>query len=192
MQATLGKKLRFSDVVFAIGATPKSLRLWLQRDLIKIHTPKPADGGWTEYSYRDIAILALARAVANFGVDIPTASSIANTIMGDHFFPKLNYLQDPDKMPAGALALVWSNRRLYLYRDGDDWRMNLVSLWESNLDPIRNQGFSRDLPSGVAELRREHEPAPIYLSIDVESVLRTAFDRASESVTNGVDEDDEV
>ena len=95
-------------------------------------------------------------------------------------------------MPAGALALVWSNRRLYLYRDGDDWRMNLVSLWESNLDPIRNQGFSRDLPSGVAELRREHEPAPIYLSIDVESVLRTAFDRASESVTNGVDEDDEV
>jgi hypothetical protein len=204
MNATLSKKLRFSDVVYAIGSTPKAVRLWLQRGLVEIHTPKPEGGGWTEYSFRDIAILALVRALVNFGVDVPTASSIANTIMGDHFFPQMNHLKNPDEMPAGALALMWSNRRLYLYRDGDDWRMKLVALWESDmgrrksiaqLDPDRavhssDADFDPELPSGVATLRREHEPAPVYISIDVESVIRTAFERANESVNDGVDGDD--
>jgi hypothetical protein len=178
MQATLGKKLRFSDVVFAIGGTAKSLRLWLQRDLVKIDTPKPANGGWTEYSFRDIAILALTRSVANFGVDVPTANEIANTIMGDHFYPRMNHVSDPDNMPAGALAMMFANQRLYLFREGDTWHMKLVALWESGLNPARNEGFDPQLPSGVAMLRCEHEPASVFLSIDVESVLRTAFERA--------------
>lgn len=204
MSATLAKKLRFSDVVYAIGTTPKSLRLWLQRGLVALHTPKPEGGGWTEYSFHDIAILALVRALVNFGVDVPTASSIANTIMGDHFFPQMNHLQNPDEMPAAALALTWSNRRLYLYRDGDDWCMKLVTLWESDLGrrkmiaqqfPDRAEHpsdayFDPSLPSGIATLRREHEPAPVFISIDVESVLRTAFERAIESVNDGAAEDD--
>lgn len=203
MNATLSKKLRFSDVVYAIGSTPKAVRLWLQRGLVQIHTPKPENGGWTEYSFRDIAILSLVRSLVNFGVDVPTASSIANTIMGDHFFPQMNNIKNPDEMPAGALALMWANRRLYLYRDGDDWHMKLVALWESNLGrrkliaetyPERavlpsDADFEPDMPSGISSIRREHEPAPIYLSLDVESVLRAAFERANESVNDGLDED---
>lgn len=185
MNATLSKKLRFSDVVYAIGATPKSVRLWLQRGLVEINTLKPEDGGWTEYSFRDIAILALVRALVNFGVDVPSASNIANTIMGEHFFPELHHIKNPDAMPAGALAVMWSNIRLHLYRDGDDWRMNLAELWASELG--RRPDFDPELPSGVAALRREHEPAPVYLSIDVETVLRTAFERANESVNDGAD-----
>ncbi len=192
MQATLSKKLRFSDVVYAIGSTPKAVRLWLQRGLVEIHTPKPEGGGWTEYSFRDIAILALVRALVNFGVDVPTASEIAKTIMGEHFFDLMNELRDPENMTAGALAWPWANRRLYLYREGDDWKMKLVALWESDMgtraqlakalphravDPS-DANFDSGSPSGIAALRREHEPAPVYISIDVESVLRTAFERA--------------
>jgi hypothetical protein len=169
MNATLSKKLRFSDVVYAIGSTPKAVRLWLQRGLVEIHTPKPEGGGWTEYSFRDIAILSLVRSLVNFGVDVPTASKIANTIMGDHFFPQVNHLKNPDEVSVGVLPMVWVNRRLYLYRDGDDWRMELVALWEGA--PGR-------------------EPAPVCISVDVESVIRTAFERANESVNDGVDGDD--
>lgn len=190
MNATLSKKLRFADVVYAIGATPKSVRLWLQRGLVEIHTTKPEGGGWTEYSFRDIAILALVRSLVIFGVDVPTASSIANMIMSDHFFPQMNHLKNPQNMPAGVLAAMWSNRRLYLFRDGDDWRMKLVALWESDLDSSQNDLFNLQLPSGVSEIRRELEPAPVYLSIDVETVLRTAFERANESANDGVDESD--
>jgi len=204
MNATLSKKLRFSDVVYAIGSTPKAVRLWLQRGLVEIHTPKPEGGGWTEYSFRDIAILALVRALVNFGVDVPTASKIANTIMGDHFFPLEGHVKNPGNIPAGALASLWANRRIYLYREADDWKMKLATLWESDLGrrkliaqkfPDRAEhpadaNFEPDAPSGVSAIRRELEPAPVYISIDVESVLRTAFERANESVNDGVDEDD--
>jgi len=203
MNATLSKKLRFSDVVYAIGSTPKAVRLWLQRGLVEIHTPKPEGGGWTEYSFWDIAILALVRSLVNFGVDVPTASKIANTIMGDHFFPQMNHLKNPDEISAGALALVWVNRRLYLYRDGDAWSMKLVALWESDLGrraelaramPDRaahpsDADFNAGAPSGISSLRREHEPVPVYISIDVESVLRAAFERANQSANDGVDDE---
>ncbi len=192
MNATMAKKLRFSDVVYAINGTPKSLRLWLQRGLVSIHTPKPATGAWTEYSFIDIAILALVRQLVNFGVNVPTASAIANEVM-TAFFPKLLNVQEPDKMPAGALALMWVNRRLYVFptEDGDSWQMRCVALWESGLSEHRDPDFHPDLPSGVATIRRELEPAPVFLSIDVEKVFRTAFERADESVNEGREEDDD-
>lgn len=205
MNATLARKLRFSDVVYAIGATPKSLRLWLQRGLVEIHTPKQ-EGGWTEYTFYDIAILALVRQFANFGVNVPTASALANKVMTD-FFPNLLLVHEPDKMPAGALALMWTNRRLYVYptEDGDNWQMRCVALWESGLgreaefakafpDRAAKPGmadFNADAPSGIALIRKELEPAPVFLSIDVETVFRTAFERAEESVSEGkADEED--
>ena len=63
--------------------------------------------------------------------------------------------------------------------------MPLVSLWQSELDPLRVKGFDPEAPSGIAMLRAEIEPAPVFLSIDVESILRTAFERAYESASEG-------
>ncbi|MGE0698780.1 MAG: MerR family transcriptional regulator [Hyphomicrobiaceae bacterium] len=190
MNATLARKLRFSDVVYAINGTPKSLRLWLQRGLVDIHTPKPAGSAWTEYSFIDIAILALVRTLVSWGVNVPTASKIANSIMND-FYPKLLHLQNPENMPAGALAMMWTNQRLHLFQEGDDWQLRHVALYDSKLDPIRNEGFDPGLPSGVATLRREIEPAPVFLTIDIEAVLRTAFERANESVNEGREDNED-
>ncbi len=203
MNATLAKKLRFSDVVYAINATPKSLRLWLQRGLVDIHTPKAA-GGWTEYSFYDIAILALVRQFVNFGANVPTASLLANKVMTT-FYPKLLNVQHPDKMPAGALASMWTNQRLYVWTDdGDNWQLKWVALYHSDLGSRaalakalpdhavtpHDADFDPGLPSGMALIRKELEPAPVFLSIDVETVFRTAFERADESVTEGKDVDD--
>lgn len=204
MNATLAKKLRFSDVVYAINATPKSLRLWLQRGLVDIHTPKAEGGGWTEYSFYDIAILALVRQFVNFGANVPTASALANKVMTT-FYPKLLNVQHPDKMPAGALASMWTNQRLYVWTDdGDNWQLKWVALYDSQLGrraalaALTPDGpdagfadFDPGLPSGIALVRKELEPAPVFLSIDVETVFRTAFERADESVNEGKVEVDE-
>lgn len=203
MNATLAKKLRFSDVVYAINATPKSLRLWLQRGLVDIHTPRAPGGGWTEYSFYDIAILALVRQFVNFGANVPTASALANKVMTT-FYPKLLNVQHPDKMPAGALASMWTNQRLYVWtEDGDDWQLKWVALYDSQLGrraalaaampDSPDAGFADfdpGAPSGIALVRKELEPAPVFLSIDVETVFRTAFERADESVNEG--KEDEV
>lgn len=202
MSAKILKKLRFSDAVYAIGSTPKSVRLWLQRGLVEINTPKPDSGGWTEYSFHDIAILALVRSLVDFGVDVRTSSAISNKILSDHFFPMSEALtwERP-----GLAAGFWSNRRLYIYRKNGGLEMKVAALWESDLrrrvdlaqalphraiDPL-DADFHADTPSGISKLRKEIEPASVYLSIDVESVLRTAFDRAVESANEGADEDDD-
>lgn len=164
---TLARKLRFGDVAYAIGATPKALRLWLQRDLVQVRTPKPDAGRWTEYSFVDVAILALIRALSNFGVDVPTASAIANKIMSDHFFPVAAL--ESNAAPVGALALGWANRRLRLSRDGDGWEMQVIDLWKP----------ASEWPP---------EPA-VHLTLDIEAVLRAAFARATESVNEGDDEE---
>lgn len=206
MPPLLDRKLRFSDAAYAIGSTPKSLRLWLQRGLVQLHTPKPEGGAWTEYSFYDIAILALVRPLVTFGVDVQTASSFANTIMGDHFFPQLANVSDPGEVPVGVLATVWTNRRIFLFRKGDEWIVKLVALWESELPSrivlakaLPDRAVDPDdarldlgAPSGIAALRRELEPAPVYISIDVEAVLRAAFARAHESVNDGAVDDDEL
>jgi hypothetical protein len=203
MSAKILKKLRFSDVVYAIGSTPKSVRLWLQRGLVEINTPKSDSGGWTEYNFHDIAILALVRSLVDFGVDVRSSSAISNEILSDHFFPM------PDALTwerPGAAAGFWSNRRLFIYRRA--WRAGNESRRRSGkaicagaptllgrslteaIDP-RDADFHADTPSGISMLRKEIEPASVYLSIDVASVLLTAFDRAVESATEGADEDDD-
>lgn len=185
MNATLARKLRFSDVVYAINTTPKSLRLWLQRGLVEIHTPQQ-EGGWTEYSFIDIAILSLIRTFVTFGVDVPTASGMANRAM--EFFPMVMG-GFGDKMPAGVLAASWVNRRLHCFPKDGEWQMCLVTLWESDLDPDRHEGFDPNLPSGVAALRAEMELSPAFISVDVATVIRTALERAGESVNEGRDDE---
>ncbi len=200
--ATMARKLRFSDAVYAINTTPKALRNWLQRGLVDIYTPQREDGGWAEYSFIDIAILALVRQLVNFGVNVPTASGIANKVMTE-FFPSVLNVKEPDNMPAGVLAAMWVNRRLYVYpnEDGDSWHMRCVALWESDLSRKAEFGkafperaepwmehFNPDAPSGIALIRREIEPAPAFLSIDVESVFTAAFERAAESANEGADD----
>lgn len=183
MPPLMDRKLRFSDAAYAIDATPKTLRNWLARGLVKLHTPKPEGGGWTEYSFADIAILALMRQFVSFGVDVPTASALANQVMLG-FFPALTMgLRHPGKMPAAAMALMWTNRRLQVFPQGDSWELRVANLWET-------RGADATVPSEVAALRAEIEPCPVFLSIDVEKVLRTAFDRANESANEGVEDDE--
>jgi hypothetical protein len=165
MNATLAKRLRFSDAVYAIETTPKALRNWLQRGLVQIRTPLPPDGGWMEYSFYDIALLSLIRKLVDFGVDVSTASGIANSVFTD-FFPNMLSIAEPDEMPAGALAAMWDNTRLLVFPEGDGtrWRAVWHPLWDNRPDP-----------------------APAYISLDIEAIWRRAFERAAESADEGAD-----
>lgn len=161
---TMASKVRFSDAVYAINTTPKSLRLWLQRGLVDIHTPQ-REGGWTEYSVADIAILALVRTLVRFGVTVPVASAFANAIVRDSF-PKMLKLEQPDQMPAGALATLFADQRLRIFETDDGWTYD----WSPNWQP-------------------KPEPARAYLVINVEPLLREAIARAAESANEGAEED---
>lgn len=203
MNATMAKKLRFGDAVYAIGTTPKALRNWLQRGLVKLNSPPNEDLSWTEYSFIDIAILALTKTFVDFGFNVSTASHMANQTL--NFFPQIMTLQKPADAPAGVLALSWTNRRLQVFQVGDEWDLRIATLWESDLARRKmiaehapemaepgDAEFMPDLPSGIATIRREIEPAaPAYLTVDVEKLLRTAIARAWDSNTEGADDSDD-
>jgi hypothetical protein len=165
MTPTLDRKLRFSDAVYAIGTTPKQLRNWLQRRLVEIDTPRPENGGWSEYSFYDIAILALVKRLVDFGIEVSAASDIANKTM--EFHPVRGELTKIKEIPANALAIMWSNQRLWVHRTSTSgqWHLHCVQLW---MNP--------------------KEPDLAFLSIDVEKVLLEAVTRAWESVTDGGDD----
>lgn len=160
MSPTLSKKLRFGDAAYAIGATPKQLRNWLQRDLVQIDTPKK-DGGWAEYSFFDIAILSLVKRLVDFGTDIRTASDIANKVFD--MFDGRGRIHQAGELEASSLAMLWNNSRLWITRPSlNDWKLDVARLWES-----------------------PQEPDAAFLSIDVERLWMAAFDRAWESATDG-------
>ena len=172
MAATIGKKLRFSDAVYAIETTPKTLRNWLQRKQVVIGSEQRPVGGWADYGFVDIAVLALVSTFVRFGVNVPTANLMAHTTLA--FFPdhlEFGHKPSADDAPAGILASPWHNRRLLAYPadpDGEQWKLQIRDLWKD-----------------------EAKPADAYLSIDVDAVLRRAFARAWESVNEGHDGDDD-
>jgi hypothetical protein len=72
LAATKQKKLRFSDVAYAIESTPKALRKMLQNPELVL--PVPVSDGWTEFSMVQIAVLAIARRLIEFGFSVQSAS----------------------------------------------------------------------------------------------------------------------
>lgn len=73
-------QLRFSDVAYAAGTTPKQLRNWLQREQVQLISEKPAEG-WRAFSLNDVAILALVRSLIPFVRDPRDANTLAHGLL---------------------------------------------------------------------------------------------------------------
>lgn len=164
MIATMARKLRFGDVAYAIGATPKTLRHWLARGQVRLVSDQ-RESGWAQYSFADVAILALVRIFVDFGWPVPAADLMAHKTLA--FFPDFleAVAKTPDELSSTILAFPWVNRRLavtYNVDDPDQCRLVIVDLW-----------------------KKQEPPAAVFLSVDVEAVLRRAFARALESATEG-------
>jgi hypothetical protein len=73
------KKLRFSDAANAIESTPKALRKMLQNPGLVL--PVPVSDGWKEFSLVQIAVLAIARRLIEFGFSVESASRNACSVL---------------------------------------------------------------------------------------------------------------
>lgn len=148
MNELLDRKLRFSDVVYAIDTTPKSLRNWLQRKQVRLTTFE--DSGWREFNLADVAILALVRQMVDFGLSVEDASDFANVIIIGH-----GVTYDPDASDY-AHAIRFIGERLLLWRSEGEWRMRIT-------DPEKMK--SGDYPDA-------------YVSIALSPVVAKAVERA--------------
>lgn len=148
MNALLDRKLRFGDAAHAIDSTPRALRKWLQSG-IALPSDDSASGGWREFSLADIACLAVMRRAVDFGVSIKAANQLGFFVLNQ--FPEI--FAAPDDVAIG-LPGMWTNRP--------------VHVWFGNGDlHARVQVDDDELP-----------PSDVYLTLNIEPILRRAFARA--------------
>ena len=109
------KKIRFSDAAHSIGVTKKTLRNWLQRyDLSLISNYQGPQ--WTEFTMGDIAVLAVMRQLAKWGVSVKYANEIAYFEILSKAGPMFEYRNTPAK----ALIAGFQNWDMYLFGEDEN------------------------------------------------------------------------
>ena len=151
-------KFRFSDVVYAIETTPKSLRQWFQNGQAS-GVNESERQGWLSFDFLSLALLAVMRKCVDFGVPVDAAKCIS--------FEQLfayDHLPERKSLTASMLSEAWDGRVLIVWREGETYRQRICS-----------EDFSQTPPSDS------------YFVIHMEELLRKVFARAAESVIRGTE-----
>ena len=105
----------------AIGRGPETVRGWLQRGggpyLFSTN-----QGGWRRFFGADIAIMALAAPMIEFGIQPEFAFKMAREIIVEQA-----EVGKPSWAQAKHLAAILAEKRLLVRNDADRWRAVLVS-----------------------------------------------------------------
>lgn len=157
------KALRFSDAAYAIGKAPSTLRNWLQRNQVKL--PGQHSEGWREFTYADIAVLAIVAKLVSFGLKVETASAVAEELFRAYPDVFNCIIPNPETVEA-----MWNNRVLKLWPEGDSLELRVVDLWQVTRE--RHLDSSGELVTAS-------------ILLDVGKILRVAFSRAIESNSDG-------
>lgn len=113
--------LRFSQAVEASGLKPKTLRNWLDRESVTLFSDR--DKGWQEFSYADIAMLALLAKMTDAGMPLASASACAHQVIAE------TGLVDGHSgdWPANALLFPFTNRLLLIWTHDGETRHQLIA-----------------------------------------------------------------
>ncbi|HEX6960178.1 MAG TPA: MerR family transcriptional regulator [Ferrovibrio sp.] len=109
-------KLRFSDAVYAIDTSPKALRLWIQRKQVRLSGT--TGEGWAEFSFADIAQLAITRKLVDFGMQVERANEIAAGLLAKIAGPVMRFKNPPPEV----IAAAFNGYVLIFWRERGEWR----------------------------------------------------------------------
>ena len=156
MNAIADKKIRFSDAVYAIETTPKSLRKWLQNSKFSLVSAQN-EGEWKSFSFADIVCLAIMRKLVDFCVGVDEANDVSLKVVRGSIGPLLR----SKNMPPQALSAGFTGRKLLV------WKVH------------EHFGFAvHSPPESIPKM-------DAMLVIDLHNVVRRAIDRAIEIVSAG-------
>jgi hypothetical protein len=108
--------IRFGDLVYAVETTPKTIRNWLQRDLVTLVSEE--SGGWRMFCVLDVIMLTLVRHLVTHGVSVDEADGL--TV--DFILGRLPKTKRPDQIPFTTIGAALRGWRLFVIRDGETWK----------------------------------------------------------------------
>ena len=150
------KKYRYSDAIFVVETTPKSLRKWLQNPEVAL-VFSGEEEGWREFNFADLVVLATMRKLVDFGVGVGGASDFANTIIMSH---ALGLFTSGNASPS-AMAHAFEGVRAVLYQVEGQADVP----WRCRIDTA---GVDRG------------PPAATYLTLHMEDITKRALARLIE------------
>ena len=153
---------RFVDVTYAVGMRSTSLRHWLTRDQIKLFSERPEGTGWRTFSYADVAVIAITKALVGCGLDVAYANRVALEAADTPYFWT--------NTPPGALPALWRNKRLVLCPNGDECDCTTVFMREEN------EKIEIVDPDGAGNLFDEN----VIIIINIGKIIELAFARLDE------------
>ena len=111
------KKIRLGEVASALNVAPKLVRNWTAREEFDLAgSPDRAANKWREYSYLDVAHLAIAAQAIRYGFSISEAHDFAGATLVWVLGPLIERKQSLANMPAGAIEALCRGKELYLFR----------------------------------------------------------------------------
>ncbi|MDP2330408.1 MAG: hypothetical protein Q8M19_06905 [Reyranella sp.] len=115
MMAASTKKIRIGEVGAAIGTTPKALRHWISRYGERGVGPTAEQTGeWLEFSWGDVAALAITHYLVNLGMPAFASFAVAMEIVKKRW-PDLFNADEPKWKTETSNSMMF----LYLNRDGN-------------------------------------------------------------------------
>ncbi|QDO99090.1 hypothetical protein FNB15_18245 [Ferrovibrio terrae] len=164
--------LRFAVAAYAAGVTAKSLRHWIDAGL-ELPDGPPDSGHW-RHSYRNVAVIALTAAIAGAGPSVSDANRLALAGIMRATRPA------PSEADArgGQLVAAWRHHRLQVSHEIE----GAPSLRRVELRRSYSEWRNLSAPEFYEQVRREIEPASVFVQIDVAAVLEAAFARADEAL----------
>jgi hypothetical protein len=114
------KKIRLGEVASALNVAPKLVRNWTAREEFDLAgSPDREANKWREYSYLDVAHLAIAAQAIRYGFSISEAHDFAGATLVRILGPLIERKQSLANMPAGVIEALCGGKDLYLFRLSD-------------------------------------------------------------------------
>lgn len=116
------KKIRLGEVAAALNVAPKLIRNWTaSEDFDLLGHPDRQANKWREYSYLDVAHLAIAAQAIRYGFSIGEAHDFAGATLVRLIEPLMLRKNALATAPGGIIENICSGKNLYLFKlsDGD-------------------------------------------------------------------------
>lgn len=126
------RKIRLGEVASALNLSPKLIRNWTANDKFDlIALPNRVAEKWREYSYLDVAHLAIAAQAIRYGFSIGEAHDFAGAalvrVLGD-------IARIPGALaraPGGVIEAICRGKNLYLVKLSDGEAVSLITPFEN-------------------------------------------------------------
>ena len=114
------KKIRLGEVASALNVAPKLVRNWTASASFDLMAdPNRQANKWREYSYLDVAHLAIAAQLIRYGFPIEDAHDFAGAVLVRLLEPLMQSRESLANAPGGIIEAICRGKNLYLFKFPD-------------------------------------------------------------------------